>query len=221
MLAEGEVVAALVPVIEYQRTPDAEIVPGVCVGSHSAVRSVVIVSKREKLEDVRSVALDQSSRTSQALVSIIFKEFLRFEPTWQVCGPDVDAMLAANDAALIIGDPAMRISREDVSIFDLATVWHEHTDTGFVFAMWMARGGAAINSVHFAEARDEGLANLDRIAAKDEDVPLSVSEKKDYLTTNIAFSLDTQLESGMHLFFELAAKHKLIEQNKPLRFVKS
>jgi chorismate dehydratase len=218
MLAAGDVDAALVPVIEYQRMADVEIVPGVCVGSHDAVRSVVIASKPRRLEEVRSVALDQFSRTSQALVRIIFKEFVGFEPTWQACRPDVDAMLAENDAALIIGDPAMQISREDVSVFDLATLWHNYTDTGFVFAMWMARPGTATNSIHFAKARDEGLANIDRIAAEDEDVPLSVSERKKYLTRNIAFSVDEQLESGMRLFFALAAKHKLIDQNKPLRF---
>ena len=76
LLASGEVEAALVPVIEYQRMPDVQIVPGVCVGSHQAVRSVVLVSKYDDLKNVRRVALDVSSRTSQALVKIIFREFL-------------------------------------------------------------------------------------------------------------------------------------------------
>ena len=80
LLARGEVEAALVPIIEYQRMTDVRIVPGVCVGSHSAVRSVVLVSKHDDLKDVRRVALDASSRTSQALVKIIFREFLQFEP---------------------------------------------------------------------------------------------------------------------------------------------
>ena len=63
LLTRGEVEAALVPIIEYQRIADVLVVPSVCVGSHSAVRSVVLVSKHEDLKDVRKVALDASSRT--------------------------------------------------------------------------------------------------------------------------------------------------------------
>src|SRR6478735_4568728 len=72
MLLKGEVDAALVPVIEYQRIPGVAIVPGVCVGSRSAVRSVVIASKQNNLKKIKRVALDESSRTSVALVKIIF-----------------------------------------------------------------------------------------------------------------------------------------------------
>ena len=107
MLARGEVEAALVPIIEYQRIPDVRVVPGVCVGSHVAVRSVVLVSKHEDLKNVRKVALDSSSRTSQALVQLIFKEFLNHEPEWEIRAPDIRGMLEQNDAALLIGDPAM------------------------------------------------------------------------------------------------------------------
>ena len=138
----GEVDAALVPVIEYQRLDGVSIVPDVCVGSRSAVRSVVLVSKHEDLKNVRRVALDASSRTSQALVKIIFREFLQFEPKWETASPDVNAMLEDNDAALLIGDPAMKIALPDVHVFDLASLWRRFTDTGFVFAMWMVRAGA-------------------------------------------------------------------------------
>src|SRR3954464_8925902 len=73
MLARGQVEAALVPVIEYQRIPNLMVVPGVCVGSRSRVRSVVLVMREglDDLRDVRSVALDVSSRTSAALVKIV------------------------------------------------------------------------------------------------------------------------------------------------------
>ena len=110
------------------------------------------------------MALDESSRTSAALVKIIFREFLGFEPEWTTAPPDLKSMLAHADAALIIGDPAMKISRDQFRVFDLATLWHEFTGFGFVFAMWMARKESVskIRSVDFVAARDEGLANLDR-----------------------------------------------------------
>lgn len=224
LLARKQVEAALVPIIEYHRIPCVRVVPDVCVGSHSAVRSVILVSKHEDLKNVRSVALDASSRTSQALVKIIFREFLNFEPEWQSNIPDVQALLESNDAALLIGDPAMNISPKDFHVFDLASLWRRFTDTGFVFAMWMARAGAegAVSGVDFAGARDEGLKQIDSIISQYEhDVLLPREEIRKYLTDNITFNVDESLEKGMRLYFELAHKHGLIENNKPLEFITS
>jgi chorismate dehydratase len=122
MLVNLEVDAALVPVIEYQRMPDVALIPDVCVGSRSAVRSVVLVTRRNNLKKVERVVLDESSRTSAALTKIIFREFLGFEPQWKTASPDLGAMLREADAALIIGDPAMKIPREQFRVFDLATL---------------------------------------------------------------------------------------------------
>ena len=222
LLAQGEVAAALVPIIEYQRIPELRVVPDVCVGSHAAVRSVVLVSKFADLNGVRSVALDASSRTSQALVKIIFREFLGREPDWESCRPDLQMMMERNDAALLIGDPAMKIPAEDFHVFDLASLWRRYTDTGFVFAMWMARAGAAeaISGVDFAGARDEGLEQIESIISRCEnDEPLPREEIRKYLTDNITFHVDDSLDKGMRLYFELAAKHGLIENNKPLQLV--
>jgi chorismate dehydratase len=221
MLANGEVDAALVPVIEYQRIPELLIVPGVCVGSRSAVRSVVIASKQNNLKKIKRVALDDSSRTSVALIKIIFREFLGFEPEWQTSTPDLRSMLEHNDAALIIGDPAMKIPREKFHVFDLATLWHEYTGFGFVFAMWMAgtNSAEAVRAIDFQAARDEGLANLDDIAARQGDQILTPEEINDYLRRNIAFQMDEDMMKGLKLYFELAEKHELTEQIQPLEFM--
>jgi chorismate dehydratase len=223
MLRSGEVDAALVPVIEYQRMADIAIVPGVCVGSRAAVRSVVIASKQNNLKKIKRVALDESSRTSVALVKIIFREFLGFEPEWQTSPPDLRSMLEHNDAALIIGDPAMTIPRDKFRVFDLATLWHDYTGFGFVFAMWMAGKNTAeqVRAVDFTAARDEGLAHLDNIAARNRPQDLSPEEIKDYLTRNIAFQLDEDMLKGLQLYFDLAHKHELIGQLKPLALMKS
>lgn len=222
MLDKREVDVALVPVIEYQRIPDIAIVPDVCVGSRSAVRSVVIASKLNNLKKVKQVALDNSSRTSVALVKIIFREFLGFEPEWQVSPPDLRSMLEDNDAALIIGDPAMKIPRDRFRVFDLATLWHDFTGFGFVFAMWMTRkeNAAIVRTVDFAGVRDEGLAHLDEIAARDEkQAGLFRDEIKDYLTRNIAFQMDDGMKRGLELYFELGQRHGLIERVKKLEFI--
>src|SRR3984893_14568009 len=127
LLSRSDVEAALVPVIEYQRISGISLVPDICVGSKKEVRSVVLVSRNDELKSVRSVALDESSRTSAALVKIIFREFLGFEPRWTTHSPDPELMLENNDAALIIGDPAMTFPREHLRVWNLASLWRQYT----------------------------------------------------------------------------------------------
>ena len=222
MLARAEVDAALVPVIEYQQLSGVSMVADVCVGSKNAVRSVVLVTRRNNLKKVERVALDESSRTSVALVKIIFREFLGLEPEWQISAPDLHSMMQQADAALIIGDPAMRISRDRFRVFDLATLWHEFTGLGFVFAMWMVRNDRAekVRAVDFAAARDEGLLDLDAIVAAQTDrLGFSTEEISEYLTTNIVFRIDDEMRRGLNLYFELARKHKLIPALKQPEFI--
>jgi chorismate dehydratase len=222
MLARAEVEVALVPVIEYHRLPGIALVPDVCVGSHCAVRSVVIASKHAELKSLRRIALDNSSRTSSVLVKIIFREFLGVEPQWQASPADLTAMLRDNDAALIIGDPAMKIPRDEFHIFDLATLWREHTGLGFVFAMWMARDKETkrVRTLDLAAARDEGLAHVEEIvSAYEPRLGLTREALESYLTQSISFSLDEELRAGLALFFELAQRHKLISERRDLKML--
>ena len=222
LLADSAVEGALIPVIEYQRIPNGSLVPNVCVGSRKEVLSVVLVSRDKQLEQINSVALDESSRTSATLVKVIFREFLDREPQWTTRAPDIEEMLEKNDAALIIGDPGMGFRRRGLNVWDMAGLWKQYTGLGFVFAMWMVRE-AAVNRarmVDFSGARDEGLAHLEEIVASYEDrIPMPVSELRNYLTGNIVFNVDDSMEKGLRLYFELAFKHKLIDSVSELRFV--
>jgi chorismate dehydratase len=224
MLARAQVEAALVPVIEYQRIPGLMVVPGVCVGSQRSVRSVVLVMREElsELRSVRRVALDNSSRTSAALVRIIFREFLGFEPEWAEREPDVASMLRENDAALIIGDPGMTFSRERVVVYDLAELWREHTGLGFVFAMWMMHEDKVerVRRIDFAGARDEALAHVEEIAsAYSYQVGLPSDKIKSYLLENISYELDEELRAGLDLFYRLAHKHGVIQEVRSLKMI--
>jgi chorismate dehydratase len=220
LLAQGEVDAALVPVIEYQRIPEVSVVPDVCVGSRERVRSVVLAIKVDNLRDVRRIALDESSRTSAALLKIIFREFLGFEPEWSSSAPDVGQMLADNDGALIIGDPGMTFARENLRLFDMAELWREHTGLGFVFALWMVGAAASekASRIDFAGARDEGLARAEEIVTFYEPLlNLSPAELRSYLSENISFSISEEMRAGMDLYFRLAYKHGLITDLKRLK----
>ncbi len=243
LLALDRVDAALVPVVAAQLIDGIRIIPDVCIGAKKKVQSVCIVTRGEELKNVKTVALDASSKTSVVLTKIIFREFLGFEPAWREAEPDIDAMLAENDAALLIGDPALLLSEpgaggvpagaspsgvqaatgfldpkskiQNLKSFDLAELWHQHTDLGFVFAMWMTCRERC--EIDFASARDEGLAHLDSIAANyAPELQISKNEMLRYLSENISFSIDESMGRGMQLYFELAAKHKLIETRKRL-----
>ncbi len=227
LLSQNRVDAALVPVIAYQQLDGVRLIADVCVGAKEKVRSVCLVTDGRDLDAVKSVSLDTSSKTSVCLTKIIFREFFSFEPVWRDAKPDLKSMLAESDCALLIGDPALKISAAasrlsvppasagglTYSTFDLAELWKKHTGFGFVFAMWMTRQESC--GINFAAARDEGILHLNDIAANYRtEIGLSSEEMLEYLSENISYSTDDLMQKGLELYFELAAKHELIKQNK-------
>ncbi len=222
LLSENRIDAALVPVIEYQRIADVLLVPQVCVGAKERVRSVCLVTKGKDLKDVESVALDVSSKTSVALASIIFREFLGFNPDGFPHPPILEEMLTKADCALLIGDPALTVNERKYRKFDLAEVWKSYTGYGFVFAMWMANENKAeiARTIDFAAACDEGLAHLDEIISNYEtEITLAREDFKKYLSENISYSIDDSMQKGLALYYDLAHKHGLIEKRKDLHFI--
>ncbi len=239
LLAQNRIDAALVPVIEYQRINDVLLVPKVCVGARERVRSVCLVTKGGELKDVKSVALDVSSKTSVALTKIIFREFLGVEPVYKQTKPNLTEMLSESDCALLIGDPALMIADSGFGIwdltdrrppitdhrfrkFDLAETWKGFTGFGFVFAMWMANKDKAkpARTIDFAAARDEGLVHLDEIISNYEsEITLPRADFKKYLAENISYTIDDSMEKGLALYYDLAHKHGLIEKRKDLDFI--
>ncbi len=218
LLREKRIDAALVPVIEYQRIRDVFLIPNVCVGAKEKVRSVCLVTKGEDLQEVKTLSLDISSRTSAALTKIIFREFFGIEPICKTSKPNLVEMLKDNDCALLIGDPSLTIDENVYRKFDLAETWKSFTNFGFVFAMWMTQNKKC--KINFAAARDEGLKQLDEIAANYEnEISLTHTEFKKYLSENISYSIDDSMQKGLEFYYKLAEKHDLIEKEKPLRFL--
>jgi len=229
LLAQNRIDAALVPVIEYQRIPDILLVPNVCVGAKERVRSVCLVTKGADLKNVKTVALDVSSKTSVALTKIIFREFIGIEPVYKPAKPNLTEMLSNSDCALLIGDPALVINdgqqtadNGQLRKFDLAETWREFTGFGFVFAMWMTHKEKAdtARKIDFSAARDEGLAHLDEIISNYEsEITLTREDFKKYLAENISYSIDDSMMQGLALYHTLAFKNDLCDFNAELRFL--
>src|SRR3990170_4606813 len=107
LLAGGSVDIGLIPAIEYQRIPGVRAVSGLSIASKRDVQSVLLVSK-VPAERIETLALDNSSRTSVTLLHILLALRFKTKPSMKSLDPDLEAMLASSDAALIIGDTALK-----------------------------------------------------------------------------------------------------------------
>lgn len=228
LLAEGSADAALIPVIEYQRIPGLRIAPGACVASKGSVRSVLLAS-RVAITQVRSVALDTSSRTSAALIQIILGRFYNLSVKYQTSPPKLQDMLESNDAALIIGDPAMLIDRSALHVYDLAEEWRKHTGLPFVFAFWAIRADSTAwfrreakddSTIDFLAAKIEGVAHADELAdLYSARLGLPRDDLFSYLTEAISYDLDEDSLRGLRLYYQLASESGLIEEPREIAFL--
>ena len=226
-LAEGTADIGIIPAAAYASTPDLVIIPDIAIAARSAVRSILLVSKMP-LDRVRTVALDTSSLTSVALAKILFAKWLGGARAYSDMAPNLDAMLAACDAALLIGDPALQVDRERYISLDLAEEWHARTGKPFVFAFWAVRRAAlaghdqaAIARV-FKDSRDHGLMPEHLEAIAQEWAPrlgLTLEAVRTYFARNIHYYLDPPCLDGLGLFYRLGAEIGALPPAPELEFL--
>lgn len=234
-LRAGRADIGIIPSIEYQLIPGLVIVPDIAIAAKNEVRSIVLIS-RKPVSEIHRVAVDDSSRTSAALLKILFHKFYRAEPEYVSAAPDVEAMLRIADAALVIGDPALKLNllRETAGeqpaqrsqdtaryLLDLAAEWRRWTGHAFVFAFWAGRPVAITPEVvrAFQESKREGLAHLQDICSRESlRLGMTREEVRRYLTENVDFSFDDESRRGLECFYRLAKETGLLEEVQPLRF---
>ncbi|MGE0641404.1 MAG: menaquinone biosynthetic enzyme MqnA/MqnD family protein [Thermoanaerobaculia bacterium] len=221
-LAAGALDVGLVPSIELARNPSLRVIPGAAIGATHEVRSVLLVS-RVPVGEIDSVALDENSRTSAALVRILLAERYGLEPEYRPAAADLEAMLAENDAALIIGDPALLVPRDRFVVLDLAGEWLEMTGLPFVFAVWAARETVELPDLAgiFTASLEIGLAELDEIVRETaSETGLSSAVLRDYYTRNLRFEMGAAEQAGLAEFLRRAEAHGLAPRSS-IRFVPS
>jgi len=235
-LRAGTADIGIIPAAAYATVPDLVIIPDVAIAARRAVRSILLVgkqrgeplSKERWLQQVRTVALDTSSLTSVALAKILFAKWLGGARDYAAMAPDLDAMLGACDAALLIGDPALQVDRTRYFTLDLAEEWLGRTGKSFVFAFWAIRKQAlagrdsrAIAEV-FKKSRDHGLSPKSLEAIAEEWAPrlgLTVEAIRVYLTHNIHYYLDPPCLEGLKLYYQLGVEVGALPPAPELRFV--
>ncbi len=229
-LADGSADIGIIPAAAYAQIPGLKVLPGVAIASRRAVRSILLVS-RAPINMIQTVALDTSSLTSVALAKVLFEKWLGGGRTYTSMAPDIHQMLAQNDAALVIGDPALQIDRSRYLTLDLAEEWIRHTGKPFVFAFWAVRSEALRDAdpaldlpAVFAESRDHGLRAKNLAKISREWAPrlgLSEADIRSYLTENIHYELDPECMAGLQLFYRYAAEMGALPAAPELRFVEA
>lgn len=210
-LRDGTLDAGLVPSIELARIPGLAVVPGLAIAATHEVRSVLLVSK-VPVGEIDAIALDENSRTSAALVRILLSERYGLEPEYRSAGADLDGMLGESDAALLIGDPALVVPRERYVVLDLAGEWLEMTGLPFVFAVWAARAGIAVEGLaeQLRASYEVGIAELDAIVAETAtETGLAPAVLRDYYTRNLRFEMGPAEQAGLTEFLRRARAHGL------------
>ena len=215
-LSNGQLDVALIPSIEYFRRPGYEVISDACVAARGEVLSVKLYC-RVHPGQIRTLALDEGSRTSAALTKVILAERYGVIPKTEPLRMESATTDSSADAVLLIGDRAMHSPEESfVEVMDLGQFWYDWTGLPFVFAMWVARREVNTEGVDEAlsHARDLGIANVADIA-REEAPRLGISETlaHTYLTRNLHYHLTSAERSGLKLFSELAAQHNLVKPN--------
>ena len=246
LLHEDAIDVGLIPSIEYLRGGPYAIAPDLAIASHGPVASVALFTTRP-MKDVRSIAMDTSSRTSVALARVLCARLFRIQPTIESRGPDLADMLACCDAALIIGDTALFLEPGDVpgletrptdedpqpalksrptsgnrvEKIDLGEAWRDMTGLPFVYAFWAGRSGVLdpADVAALQRARDAGVTQPELIARE----YFADSRERQavgarYLRDNIKYYLGDAERAGLETFFRYAAEAGVVPDAGRLEF---
>jgi chorismate dehydratase len=215
-LSAGRLDVALIPSVEFFRTPGYTILSDACVACRGPVRSVKL-HFRVPPQDVTRIALDEGSRTSAALARILLQELAGVTPKRAPLPIGSDVNDTDAEAVLLIGDRAMQSADGSfVEIWDLGQKWQEWTGLPFVFAMWVARSGLSTVELAgaLAAARDRGVVHLADIAAC-EAPPLGIPAESalSYFRDSLHFTLGDPELKGLRRFYDLCVERDFVPRH--------
>ncbi len=208
-LAAGEADVGIVPSVELERL-GLEVLPGAGIASRGPIRSILLISKVAP-ERIRTLAADSASRTSVALAGIVLEERFGARPRLVRRAPRLEAMLAEADAALLIGDPALRANPAALPYrtLDLGAEWMALSGLPMVFAVWAGRperlspglAEAFLDSCRFGRAQ---LEEIVRQEAGPRGIPEALA--REYLTARVVNELGEQEYRGLRAFLDRARR---------------
>lgn len=220
-LRDGELDVGLIPSIEYARNDDLYLVPGVAIGSDGPVASVKLFSK-VPVERIKSIAVDERSRTSTTMLKILCAEHFKITPEYVPAEPDETAMLERYDACMIFGDEALYIKKAGSHVIDLGAEWKAFSSYPFIYAFLAGHPGA-VEPEHIALIRHSlnlGLDNIRKIASNHPSPCRSDAAElnRKYLEENIQYQFGERELDGLKLFYIKAWEHGIIDGVPRIRF---
>ncbi|MEU6393041.1 menaquinone biosynthesis protein [Streptomyces sp. NPDC046939] len=240
-LVAGDLDLGPISLADYLRhTDELLLLPGLAIAAEGAVMSCNIVS-HGRIEELRSprVGLSSTSRTTVLLARILLEDVFGLSPAYFSGPPDTAELLRAADAAVVIGDPALRTffdsragtrpyagepgddrARADgpLHVHDTASLWTEWTGLPMVFAVWAVRREyarqrpEAVVAAHrsLLNARDLGLGSIDAVSAEAaRGSDLSAAQLSVYYRT-LRYDLDSRGLRGIERFAALAAARSAV-----------
>lgn len=205
------------------------LLPGFSVSSEGAVNSILVFS-REPLEQLKSgvISLTNTSATSVNLLKIIMEKAYGAKPTYRAAEPDLEAMMASSDAALLIGDHAIRASWEDHGYYvtDLGKVWKEWTGYGMTFAIWAVQAtfadqnGSLLKEIMeaFSLSRAKSLQDLEPLIEKAAQDIGGTKDYWDFYFKHLCYDFTEERQRGLQLYFDYAYELGLLDRPACLSF---
>ena len=220
-LAQGELDVALIPSVETFRTEGARILSDACIGCRGPVWSVKLIS-RKPFEEIRTLALDEGSRTSIGLAQVLLQKKYGLTPIVSTLPIDQRPEDSKCDAVLVIGDRAMHITKNEFPFqWDLGDQWCRWTELPFVFAMWVTLDESPDPELiqALSDARDYGVARVDEIAEREaESYGLTTASCREYLRENLHYHIGADERNALELFQRYLFELNLIPEQKSLSF---
>jgi chorismate dehydratase len=199
MLLRDEIDIGLVPVSIIPQLKEYHINTQYAIGCDGPVASVCLFSQCP-MDEIETVLLDYQSRTSVALVRLLFKKYWRKDPKFQSADPDFLNSIQGRTAAVVIGDRALEQRKRSAYTYDLGEAWKELTGLPFVFAAWISNKVLDPQWVeHFNQANAFGIQNISRVIQQ---IPKTNIDLNEYYTRFLSYDLDGKKKKGLDLFLQ-------------------
>lgn len=204
-LIQKKVDLGLIPIATIPKLKEYFILPDFCIGANGPVTTVILYSD-VPLKEIKTIILDNQSRTSAQLVRVLAKYFWKVPPEWIDAKDGYEKNIKGTTAGLVIGDRNFSLSGKHKHAFDLAEEWKLFTGLPFVFACWVANRELSDSlTIPFYKSLLFGIDNREVVIKQLSD-KFDENVIRNYLNKYIYFSLDSAKRIAMDLFLKLSAK---------------
>ena len=196
-LMNDQIDIGLIPVAIIPELKEYHIVSDYCIGATGPVASVCLFSE-VPIQEIRTILLDNQSKTSVALLKILIREYWKIDPVFATTDENYQSAIKGTTAGLVIGDRALVQRKISPYIYDLGEAWDNYTQLPFVFASWVSNKILPNDFLQqFNEVNNFGLSHLPEVI---KDNPYSIYDLNTYYTKNISYTLDENKKKGLELF---------------------